>query len=592
MKPTRFGLSLQGKISLLLVLFILIPIALFGYVLNERSIRFVSERTDKETSQVLNLVRQNVDQLLMEYETQLQSIYDSEEAIAALGKLTRADAAAAGRQSSPEAINRFLRNFLMGKDDLDSIYLYGADNHMFFADFKGSSFFNDQFASHPEWQHAVDAAGGRAVWLPTYELPANRYFPQRSQNFLIGMQIKNVADVMQTLGTVYMNVKISTLDRLIGNVRVSPNGALLIADEAGNLIWNRNSEAYGVKLGEFAFYQELMENPQSHAATYKLNGEVYRVGLERSDYNGWYFLSLIPQADLNEQSNELRQFLLVTLIVFGVSFVLLALLVSRNITRPIRQMALAMKKIHKDNLGVRLPASSGDEIGLLQSAFNSMRGRINDLIQEVRIVSDKEKEAEVRALQAQINPHFVYNSLDTINWMAIDRDQTEISAMITALSDIMRYAIRPGEQTVTLEEELMWARNYAYLQKMRFEERFEIEFHVEPPLLHRRVPRLFIQPYLENSILHGMEHVEEGGLVTVTVDPDEATGGMRVRLSDNGAGISENELKNIISRKSHGIGIYNLDDRLKLEYGSEYGVEIESAPGAGTTVTIVLPLIE
>lgn len=580
--------TLQRKMTLLLVLFIFLPLLLFGYSFNDSSGRFVAKRTDQETSQVLSLVRQNVDQMLQEYEAQLKTIYDNEDVIAELSVLDRQN----GSQDTgnSETINRFLRNFLRGKEDLDSIYLYTTGEKMYFADFKGSNFFLSEFGQHPEWQETTKAADGRAVWLPTYVLPANRYLPKPSQYFLIGMQVKNVADEMQTLGTIYMNVKISALDRLIQGVDVSPHGTLLIADGSGHLLWSRNPEAYGVNLANIAFYKDALAHRETFSKQ-ELNGDLYRVGYVQSAYNKWNYLALIPQSDLNEQSRDLRQFLLVTLIAFGGSFLLLAWLMSRYITRPVRQMALAMKQVHKDNLQFRLPITSADEIGLVQSAYNTMSDRIADLIQEVRVISGKEKEAEIRALQAQINPHFVYNSLDTINWMAIDREQQDISAMITALSDIMRYAIRSGDPWVKLNEELKWASSYAYLQKMRFEDRFEMTFEADPALLGCKVPRLFLQPYLENAVLHGMENVEEGGLIAVTIAEDEATGGIRVELTDNGSGIPYDELQEILLRRNKGIGLYNLDDRLKLEFGGEYGVTIRSSPEEGTRVVILLPRI-
>lgn len=581
--------TLQRKMTLLLVLFIFLPLAIFGYSFNGSSNRFVAKRTDQQTSQVLSLVRQNADQMLREYETQLKTVYDNEDVIAELSRID-------GKKGQPddgnsETINRFLRNFLRGKEDLDSIYLYTTTGQMYFADFKGSNFFLSEFGQHPEWQRRTEAADGRAVWLPTYELPANRYLPQASHYFLIGMQVKNVTDEMQTLGSIYMNVKISALDRLVKEVGVSPHGTLLIADGSGHLVWSRNPGAYGVDLAKIPFYRDVLGRGESAFSQHELNGELYRVGFVQSAYNQWDYLALIPQSDLTEQSRDLRQFLLVTLIAFAGSFLLLAWLMSRYITRPVRQMALAMKQVHKDHLQFRLPITSADEIGLLQSAYNSMSGRITDLIQEVRVVSAKEKEAEIRALQAQINPHFVYNSLDTINWMAIDRDQNDISGMITALSDIMRYAIRSGDPWVPLEEELKWASSYAYLQKMRFEDRFRMTFEADPALLGCKVPRLFLQPYLENAILHGMENVEEGGLIAVKISLDEATGGIRVLLADNGSGIPYEELQEIVHRRRKGIGIYNLDDRLKLEFGSEYGVTIRSSPEEGTRVLIVLPRV-
>ncbi|MDQ0059489.1 cache domain-containing sensor histidine kinase [Paenibacillus harenae] len=579
-------MNLQKKITLLLVLSIFIPLTLFGYLFYQSSNQFAQERTNKETNQLLHLVNQNVDRLLNEYEAQLNSIYENESVILQLSQINR-QAVGAEAQLSADSINRYLRNFLRGKDDIDSIYLFSGEK-LFFADFKGSQYYEEQFREHPEWQQTVQEAGGKAVWMPTYELPVNRYTYEPSHYFSIGMQVKNVADVMQTLGSIYINVKITALDRLANQVKVSPEGTLLIADGEGHVIWHPNAEAYKETLKDIPFYEDLLARRKPFS-TIRMNGQLYQMSYIQSAYNDWYYVSLIPNADLKEQSKELRQFLIVTIFAFGASFIVLALWVSRFITKPIRQMAVAMKQVHKENVEFQLPVASEDEIGLLNAAFNSMGRRINDLIHEVRVVSEKEKEAEVRALQAQINPHFVYNSLDTINWMAIERDQHDISSMIAALSDIMRYAIRPGEPLIALEEELKWAQNYAYLQKMRFEDRFDILFKVDEALLRHKVPRLFLQPYLENSILHGMEHIEEGGLITVTVLKDKHTGGIRVELADNGGGIKEDELHSIMLRRTHGIGIYNLDDRLKLEYGPDYGVNIRSEWGEGTVVTIILP---
>lgn len=581
-------LNLQKKITLLLVLFILVPLTLFGYLIYQRSNDFVAERTAKETNQVLHLVSQNSDRMLSEYEKQLMSIYENEEAIVQLSGMQSFDTTE-GRQTE-ETMNRFLRNFLIGKSDLESVYLFSEDR-VFFADYKGSEYFQELFRQHPDWQESVIDGNGRAVWIPTYELQPNRYLSETTRYFSVGMQVRNVADVMQTLGTIYVNVKLSALSELVEDIRVSPRGMLLITDGDGHVIWHRNDGTYNQTLNGLPFYEHMKANREDSLQV-QLNGEAFQMNYVRSNYNGWYYVSFIPHTDLSEQSKELRQFLIVTIVAFGASVLLLAVSVTLFVTRPIRKMALAMKQVHKENADLQLPAVTEDEIGLLQTAFNTMRRRMNELIQEVRIVSEKEKEAEVRALQAQINPHFVYNSLDTINWMAIDRKQHDISSMITALSDIMRYAIRPGEYWISLSEELKWARNYAYLQKMRFEDRFEIVFDADPDLLDKKVPRLFLQPYLENAILHGMEHIDSGGLIQVTVTADEETGGLRVVVKDNGSGIPEDLMNDISQRRSLGIGLYNLDDRMKLSFGSAYGVTIDSKPGEGTSVTIILPLTD
>jgi len=581
--------KLRNKLMIVLVLFILAPLSLSGIIFYGSSSDFAAERTDREAVQVLNLVKNNVDQMLSDIENRMIGIYDHQDIMELLSGTTH-QAASPVPPANPEDddINRILRDLLRGTNDIDSMYLIAPNRKIYFADIKGSSLFKPVLEKHPEWESAVHAADGRVVWLPTYELPPNNYTSKTTHYFPVGMQLKNVTDALQRIGVLMMNVKTTALDNIIEGVQITPNGVLMIADGEGNVIWHHNSDAYSTKLAELPFYKEMIAD-QRQVMTQKINGDLYRIGMVRSDYNKWYYFSLIPQADLDEQSSSLKRFFVVALVVFAVFFVLLAWLSSHYITKPIRQMVSAMKRIQKDNFGFRLQAQSEDEIGLMQSAFNGMSERINDLIQEVKVISEQEKEAEVRALQAQLNPHFVYNTLDAMNWIAIERNQRDISSMITALSDMMRYAIKPGTPYVTIEEELKWARNYAYLQEIRFEERFGIEFEVDPTLLGCKVPRLLLQPYLENSILHGMENKETGGHIHVAIK--EEGGVIRIEIRDNGSGIPEEKMRMIQERSGHGIGIYNLDERLKLEFGPEYGVSVHSSQGAGTTVTIRMPAI-
>lgn len=582
--------KLRNKLMVMLALFILAPLVFAGFLFYRSSSNFAAERADRESLQALHLVRNNVDQLLSEIENRMLAVYDDELMIEQLSLMDGRNLknSAAGAEDS---VNRFLRESLRGKEDIDSIYLLARSGSMYFADIKGSGLFKPILQAHPEWTEEIERRVGQITWLPTYEMPPNNYFGYATQYIPAGMLVKDVTDSLQNIGVLMMNVKISALDQIVERVNVSPHGVILIADSGGHMIWHRNDEAYGINLAGQPFFKEMVSSGNS-LSLQSIDGEMYRIGMVQSEYNGWHYFSFIPQSDVGNESGSLKRFFIVTLCVFALLFVLLASLTTHYITKPIRQMAVAMKRIQKDNFEYRLQAQSEDEIGLLQSSFNSMSSRINDLIQEVKEISEQEKEAEVKALQAQINPHFVYNTLDAMNWIAIEREQPEISSMITSLSDIMRYAIRPGSPLVTIREELKWARNYAYLQEMRFEERFEVQFDIDEELYEYRVPRLLLQPYLENSILHGMGELESGGLIEVRMKRRENGQAIVITIRDNGSGIPEDRLQLIRSRMAHGIGMYNLDDRLQLEYGPEFGVQVHSVYGEGTMVTIVLPAIE
>ncbi|MBU5445264.1 sensor histidine kinase [Paenibacillus sp. MSJ-34] len=584
------SVKLRSKLMIVLAIFILAPLVFSGTIFYRSSSKFAAERVDRESVQVLTLVKNNVDQMLADIENRMLDIYDNQTLIEQLSRAAvKSDHADIGRNAEDQ-INRFLRDSLSGKDDIDSIYLMAPNEEIYFADIKGPGLFKPVLEKHKDWQRKVADEDGRIVWLPTYEILPNNYFSKPTYYFPVGMQVKDVTDAFQRIGILMMNVKIAALDNIVGNIDVSPNGVLLIADRQGNVIWHRNSEAYRIRLNQIPFYEEMISQ-QRQLLTSEINGEEYRIGMVHSEYNDWYYFSFIPQSDIEEQSGSLKRFFIVTMFVFALLFVLLAWLMTHYVTKPISRMAVAMKRIQKDNFEFRMQADSEDEIGLLQSSFNIMSARINDLIEEVKVISKQEKDAEVKALQAQINPHFVYNTLDAMNWIAIERGQMDISNMITSLSDMMRYAIRPGGPLVTIEEELKWAKNYAYLQEMRFEERFDVEFHADPSLYGYKVPRMLLQPYLENSILHGMEDMESGGKIEIGMTLEASGEAIRIVIRDNGSGIPEEKLQMIRERMVHGIGIYNLNDRLKLEYGPEFGVQVHSVYGQGTTITILIPAI-
>ena len=303
-----------------------------------------------------------------------------------------------------------------------------------------------------------------------------------------------------------------------------------------------------------------------------------------SSYNQWYYYSFVPHRDLNAETANIKRLVNLTLMISAIIFSLLAIMTAIYITKPLRRIVVAMNHFGEKKQAIKLDAYSKDEIGVLQRSFNSMSTKIHNLIEEVRVVSAKEKEAELKALQAQINPHFVYNTLDTINWMAIEKQEGEISQMITALSDMMRYTIRSNDQLVTIEEEMKWAKNYVNIQKNRFEDRFGLEFDIDERTLNYKIPRLLLQPFIENAIVHGMEEREYGGLISIRIRLDEPSDNIYVYIEDNGIGMDSNQVQLINERRILGVGIQNTNDRVQLKYGAQYGVTISSRVNEGTKV--------
>ncbi|SHE39387.1 HAMP domain-containing protein [Seinonella peptonophila] len=579
-------MNLQKKLAIILVLFIFAPITIIGIFYNVNAQRYVSNQIDQDTSQTVTLVKENTDLLLQNYETQIKSIYQNEEIIRQL-QANKTDI-----KKGNEEIYLFLRKFIRDNESIESIYLFPSRfNQLFFWDYKGSNYFIHQWKNHPEWQKSITKSNGKIVWIKTYRSPPNRYHSKNNYYFLGGFQIKNISNALEPLGTILFNVRTEAFDQIMNDIEVSKNGFILLVDPMGNIIWHRNTSIIGENIAHLEAFKKLSKKNQAFAYQ-KLNGIVYRVGMIQSKYNQWQYLSFIPTGDIEDKTKDIKKYTLIILLIIISIFSLLAWMLAFFITQPLRKLLLAMNKFDPTHLPQQLITNSKDEIGELHEAFNQLGGRIRQLVTEVQTISSKEKEAELRALQAQLNPHFIYNTLDTTNWMAIENNEWEISQMITSLGDIMRYTINQGNKWVSLAEEIEWVQKYVYIQKTRFEDRFQVNIELEELCLSCLIPHLLFQPFIENAIIHGMEDREGGGKIEIRAFTDSSKKQLFVQINDNGQGIRPETMLQIKQRNNVGIGIRNIHDRLQIEFGTEYGVEIKSEWGKGTNITITIPYLE
>lgn len=258
-----------------------------------------------------------------------------------------------------------------------------------------------------------------------------------------------------------------------------------------------------------------------------------------------------------------------------------------------------MKNIEKNHFRSQIPLQSTDEVGELTVTFNMMVARIHNLIHSVYKAGMKEKEANFNALQSQINPHFLYNTLDTINAMALVAENEEISRMVVALGEMFKYATQQKEKLVTVGEELAHLQNYITIQNCRYGDRISFYIDIPDEIQQYSMIRLILQPLVENAVRHGLEHLPEGGAVWISGSLENET--IRLTIRDNGKGIPAEKLRSIQAKLLNddyedgsgkaSIGLSNVNERVKLYFGEKYGVFIDSQFGNGTVVTIVIPAI-
>lgn len=314
----------------------------------------------------------------------------------------------------------------------------------------------------------------------------------------------------------------------------------------------------------------------------------YTYARSESGENGWCFYLFRSNAAISGAVKRL--FLEEIPLIFLCAVIIFALgtVFSRLFTKKIEELTRNMDQVNHGSREVTVFSDSQDEVGILVRSFRRMMEEINHLIDEVYVNKIALKEFELKALQAQINPHFLYNTLSAINWMAIRSGQKEISRVTLALSTFYRTALSRGEDMVTVESCIKNIEAYLEIQLVMHDHEFQVEYETDPSIKNEKVPKLLLQPVVENALEHGLDMKEEGEKILRVSILDEGEEFL-MEVTDNGPGMEEEKARTLVTYQAKGYGLKNVNDRIKLLYGQEYGVRIFSHPGEGTRVEIRLP---
>jgi two-component system sensor histidine kinase YesM len=443
-----------------------------------------------------------------------------------------------------------------------------------------------------DWYKKLESSGDKLEWVTQEEIDQS----DGSDSISAVRKIPSDQDINGFIGIIRADIPIDSIKTTLEQSLFSKSTlAFLINSDNRILCMSENAVQTGN--AEFAHTLGKLEaSPEGSIWTEaKLNNRDYLLAGQPIQYTDWKLILAVPYRDILESGLRTRnQMFLIFLCVIPLTLPL-SFLVSGSVTKRIRKLISHMKKAEKGNFDIPILASNEDEVGQMTRSFNQMLAKMALLIDGQFKLGREIKNAEIKALQAQINPHFLYNTLDLINWMSMKYKAEEIRTLVESLSKFYKLSLNKGKDIVSIEDELNHVRSYVMIQNMRFSDSIHLKIAVGEELFQYSILKIILQPLVENAILHGiLEKDEEEGEIIISGELKD--GVITLKIRDDGIGMSEETLQDIpgaISPKdSHGYGIRNIDERIRLNYGSEYGLSYHSTPGVGTTVEIRIPALK
>lgn len=482
-----------------------------------------------------------------------------------------------------------LSTVLHNRKDVSLIALVGLTGETIFHD---ESLEPNPFISPKKetWYQAALHAGGRAVFSSSHvqNMVKHRYV------WVVSLS-KLLIDVRQGMPVAVLLIDLNyrLIEDLCTNISLGKRGYVFIVDSTGNLVFHPKQQVIysGLKREHI---EEVLFSPVSEFELNDPDGlKLYSiVPLEKA---GWKVIGVSYLEELGVDRRSLGRLYTAWGILFLGLSILFSFIISLQIARPIKLLRDTIKVVEQGNFDIQAKIERADEIGELGRDFDIMVQKIKELLQLIIEEQQNKRKSELKALQAQINPHFLYNTLDSVIWMAEDRQHQQVIEMVAALAKLFRISISGGREIISIGEEVEHVRQYLIIQKMRYKDRLDYEIRVPPALFPYCTVKIILQPLVENALYHGIKNNPNPGKIII----DGRLNDQRIELyvKDNGVGISPEMLARIREDlhgggafTGKGVGVRNVDERIKLYFGKEYGIEFFSKEGEGTEVLIRLPI--
>lgn len=582
-------LSIKRKIIFTYILLILLPCAGIGSFFYGSYIRIIEDKSVKDTLQLNTQLNKTIDQYMMDADGITKLFMNNDQITEVLLKFPR-DSDNVPDLFERRKIDAFITEAFRTKPNIQGVFVVTPNNIMFNQQKYGA--LKENYVEYVQvWREALDESGQDFILLPSHQPDILTY---RNNLPHVVSFIRNLKDYNGiSLGLICINLETKLLQNSLQDVKYTLRSEMIIGDSQGNLVYP-SQDLLTEK--ETLFYGGIMEktgNAENGYLNVLVDKTDYFVSYSHSSFTNWRLIHIIPYHELLAESEKVKN---KAILLFGLYFLLFLLgmiFFSRYLTKPLVVLSRSMRQADAGNLKVQVKVHTEDEVGALGESFNAMIRSLDRTITENYELRILKMEAELSALQDQLNPHFLYNTLDMIGMTAVMNGDYQASDMMSMLGEMLRYTVHNDHWIVPAQAEFDYIHNYVKLQRHRLNE-VEFVFEIAEAALEHKILKLSIQPLIENCIVHGFRGGKKGVVSVRSILYEDR---ILFLIEDNGIGMNAQELEAV--RKglhesrpgdsSSGIGLFKTHKRIKMVFGEPYGIQIRSTTGKGTTVEVAFP---
>jgi two-component system sensor histidine kinase YesM len=565
--------SIQFTITVSLALITLV-VMLFVGVMYQKFSQTAEQNADLNTQQIVEQVKFNLE----DYLKSMAVVFEQADQKISMSPSTPSD-----------RLTEQLSTIIDTRQDIVSLTLFTAKGELVTSIPTKEMRQNTAWTDQSWFKTAVEGPDHLSFSLPHIQ---NLYKGQYKWVVSMSKSITFTQNNRKVNGVLLVDVNFKTIDDLFQRVSLGKKGYVYIIDEsAGNIVYHPQQQLIYIGLKYENVEQALKYTYGSYVDN--SNGEKRLITVKTVNNIGWKIIGVSYMDEIVTTRQEIRGFIIGLLIVVLVFILLISAFMSSKISQPINRLKTSMELVEHGNFNINIDVQGTEEVEQLSRRFNTMVARIRALMAQIIQEQEAKRKYELEVLQAQINPHFLYNTLNSVVRMVGVGKNEDVIQTITSLSKLFRISLSSGKMIITVQDELEHIRNYLILQKMRYKNKFEFEIEAQEETLPYKTVKLILQPIVENAIYHGIEFMVDEGFIHISVAIVD--GKMLFQVKDNGVGIPPQKLEHLLtgqvtSEKSSGVGFKNVHERIKLFFGNEYGLEVESELEVGTCVRIWIPL--